>query len=95
MKSEKSMPYKVSISKEAQIELNVAECFFKTKELHIKFMEGFFRQIQFLKTTPFSFQTKYKNIRIALFDEFNYSIHYVIENNQVKILRILNQRQDF
>ncbi len=89
------MAYKVQISKEAQIELGTAECYFRLKNLERDFLSDFARQLQFLKTTPTSFQVKYKTIRIVQFEKFNYSIHYIIQDKQVLILRILNQRQDF
>jgi plasmid stabilization system protein ParE len=89
------MAYEVLISREAQIELDVAECFFRAKNLHNAFLEDFFRQIGFLGSTPESFQLKYRDIRMLCFKQFNYSIHYTIDKNQVLILRILNQRQDF
>lgn len=89
------MGYRVNISKEAQIELSVAECFFRAKGLEGAFLEDFKKQIQFLRTTPESFQVKYRGIRILCFERFNYSIHYVTMTNEVTILRILNQRQDF
>jgi hypothetical protein len=89
------MDYEVQISREAQIELDVAECFFRAKNLQEAFLEDFFRQIGFLKTNPKAFQTKYREIRILCLEQFNYSIHYVIEKDKVLILRILGQRQDF
>ena len=89
------MAYKVLISKEAEIELSVADCYFRTKDLEDAFRADFLKQLKFLETTPLSFQKKYKEVRIILFSDFNYSIHYIIEGEQVLILRILNQRQDF
>lgn len=89
------MAYKVEISEEAQIELSVAECYFRIKSLHTSFLQDFFKQIKFLESTPQSFQIKYQKIRIINFDDFNYSVHYLIVKNKVLILRILNQRQNF
>lgn len=89
------MAYNVQISREAQIELDVAECFFRTNNLQESFLQDFFRQTGFLAPNPISFQIKYRGIRIINFETFNYSIHYVIKNDLVLILRILNQRQDF
>ncbi len=89
------MDYDVQISREAQIELEVAEFFFRAKNLHESFLDDFFRQIEFLKTNPEAFQIKYRDIRILCFEQFNYSIHYLIEGDKVLILRILGQRQDF
>lgn len=89
------MDYEVQISREAQIELDVAGCFFRAKNLNEAFLDDFFRQIGFLETNPEAFQIKYRGIRILCFEQFNYSIHYIINKNQVFNLRILNQRQDF
>ena len=89
------MTYKVHISKEAQIELSFAECFFRAKKLEQIFLQDFKKQLQFLKTTPESFQVKYRSVRIVQFERFNYSIHYIIKNDEVLILRILNQRQNY
>lgn len=89
------MDYDVQISREAQIELEVAECFFCAKNLQDDFLDDFFRQISFLKTNPEAFQIKYRDIRILCFEQFNYSIHYIIDKYKVLILRILGQRQNF
>lgn len=89
------MVYKVSISKEAQIELGIAECYYRLRGMEENFLADFSNQLQFLKTTPESFQVKYKDIRILQFKTFNYSIHYIIKENKVLILRILNQRQNY
>lgn len=89
------MAYKVSISKEAQIELGMAECYYRLRGVEKDFLQDFSNQLQFLKTTPQSFQVRYKTVRVLRFETFNYSIHYIIEDMQVLILRILNQRQHF
>ncbi|WP_425235629.1 type II toxin-antitoxin system RelE/ParE family toxin [Ulvibacterium sp.] len=89
------MTYKIHISREAQIELSIAECFYKSKNLDREFLTDFSQQLQFLKAMPESFQVKYRNIRILNFERFNYSIHYIIKDSQILILRILNQKQNF
>ena len=89
------MGYEVHLSDEAQIELDVVECFFRSKNLHNAFLTYFFKQVDYLEVHPESFQIKYRNIRILCFDDFNYSIHYIIRSKEVLILRILNQQQNF
>lgn len=89
------MAYNVQVSKEAEIELSVAECYFRTKNLHKLFLEDFFKQIGFVATNPESFQVRYREIRIINFEDFNYSIHYIIDKQNMLILRVLNQRQHF
>ncbi|MGB7785898.1 MAG: type II toxin-antitoxin system RelE/ParE family toxin [Salinimicrobium sp.] len=89
------MAYRVVISREAEVELGIADCYFRTKDLEKVFWTDFLKQLEFLEKTPLSFQKKYREIRIILFNDFNYSIHYIVEEKTVFILRILNQRQDF
>lgn len=89
------MGYKVQMLQEAAIELHVAECYFASKNLSREFLDDFAKQLQFLKTTPLSFQVKYRGVRILNFKQFNYSIHYKVDKEKVVIYRILNQRQDF
>jgi hypothetical protein len=89
------MAYNILISKEAEIELGVADCYFRTKNLERAFREDFVKQLEFLERTPLSFQKKYRDVRVILFNDFNYSIHFIIEDQKVLILRILNQRQNF
>ncbi|MDT0646881.1 hypothetical protein RM545_09270 [Zunongwangia sp. F260] len=89
------MTYKVFISKEAEIELATAEYYFKARNPHRDFLNDFNRQLEFLENTPESFQKNYKEIRMLNFNQFNYSIHYVISGDKVLLLRILNQRQNF
>lgn len=89
------MGFKVLMLREAVVELHVAECFFASKNLSREFLNDFARQLQFLKTTPYSFQVRYRGIRALNFEQFNYSIHYKVDEEEVVIYRILNQRQNF
>ncbi len=89
------MGFKVQMLREAAVEFHVAECYFASKNLSEDFLKDFAKQLQFLKTTPHSFQVKYRGIRILNFEQFNYSIHYKVVEKEVFIYRILNQRQNF
>ena len=91
----KNMGFKVRMLREAAVELHVAECYFASKSLSREFLNDFARQLQFLKTTPCSFQVKYKGIRALNFEQFNYSIHYKVDKEEVMIYRILNQKTEF
>jgi len=89
------MRYKIEISQEAQVELDVTLCFFRAQDIKLskEFLEDFKKGLTFLETNPELFQKRYKEIRIIHFKEFKYSIHYVIHDKSVKILRILHQKQ--
>ncbi len=89
------MAFKIIISPEASREIDIATCYFKAKGLLEPFLKDFSDQITFLETMPLSRQFRYKQVRIHQFDKFNYAIHYVVLDMEVRILRILNQKQDF
>ncbi len=61
------MDYEVQISREAQIELDVAECFFRAKNLNEALLVDFFIQIGFLVTNPEAFQIKFRDVSDAMF----------------------------
>lgn len=89
------MAYKILFSSEALREIELAECYFKSKQLEKSFLTDLNKQFIFLEKYPQSRQIRYKNVRIHLLEKFNYSLHYVVEGNNVYILHLLNQNQDF
>ncbi|AUS05515.1 hypothetical protein C1A40_08565 [Tamlana carrageenivorans] len=89
------MVYKLIISPEAFREIDLAVCYFKTKNIEDSFLKELSEQITFLEKHPLTRQVRYKNIRIHLFEKFNYSFHYVVVHDEVRILSFLNQKQDF
>lgn len=89
------MAYKIPFSSEALREIELAECYFKSKQLEQSFLTDLNKQFIFLEKYPQSRQIRYKNVRIYLLEKFYYSLHYVVEGNNVYILHFLNQYQDF
>lgn len=89
------MVYRLIISPEAFRDIDLAECYFKSKQIEKAFLKDLGEQITFLEKSPLSRQIRYKNIRIHLFEKFNYAFHYIVVDNEVRILRLLNQNQDF
>tara|TARA_R110002050_G_scaffold157357_2_gene285962 strand:- start:22847 stop:23116 length:270 start_codon:yes stop_codon:yes gene_type:complete len=89
------MIYKILISSEAFREIELAECFFKSKGIEQEFLKDLNTQFLFLEKMPLSRQIRYKGIRIHLLEIYNYSIHYIVNKNDVMVLHVLNQSQDF
>ena len=89
------MVYKIIITSEAFREIELAECYFKAKQIEKSFLKDLSQQITFLEKSPLARQIRYKNIRIHLFEKFNYAFHYVVVDDDVRILRLLSQSQDF
>ena len=89
------MVYKLIITPEAFREIDLAICYFKTKNIEKACLKELSEQITFLEKHPLTSQIRYKNIRIHLFKKFSYSFHYVVIDNEVRILQFLNQKQNF
>lgn len=89
------MAYKIVFSPEAFRGIELAECYFKANQIEKSFLTDLNNQFVFLEKFPFSRQIRYKNVRIHLLEKFNYSLHYTVDVNQVYILHLLNQNQDF
>ena len=91
------MTYKLYLTPEAQVELDVAVCFYKAQGNLIakEFFRDFKRTLEFIENTPLSFQVKYKNVRLVHFEDFKYSIHFFVKGNSVHILRILHQSRAY
>ncbi len=89
------MEYQIQVSKESEKDLAKARCYYKIKGIEENFLDDFITQINYLKSNPLLFQTRYKNVRKIHFNNFKYSIHYIIENQIVFILRILSHREEY
>ena len=84
-----------SFTKEAELELYRAECYFRLYQKEDAFLDDLTDQLRIIQAMPKAFQVRYKNVRIVNFEHFRYSIHYSIYKNTIYILRIINQNQDF
>ena len=89
------MAYPIKVSKDAEKDLLTAKCHYKASGLEQAFDLDFKNQIAYLQANPFLFQVYYRSIRPAHFTHFKYSIHFMINNGEVYILRILHHKQKF
>jgi hypothetical protein len=84
-----------NLSEEAQNELYRIICYFQLLDNEDVFFEDLIRQLNLIKKMPYSFQVRYRDIRIITLDRFNYSIHYRIIDESIWVIHILNQKQNF
>lgn len=84
-----------NFSDEAKLELQRALCYFKLIHKDELFLDDLLNQIRQILSMPKAFQVRYRNVRIAQLENYNYSIHYTIYKGNIYILRLLNQNQDF
>ncbi len=89
------MEYPVSVSKDAERDILTAKCHYRISGVEKSFDDDLVRQVSYLRANPFLFQIYYRNVRRVHFNRFPYSIHYVIKNDIVYILRVLHHGQKF
>ncbi len=87
------MAYKIRMSKDAEKDLITAQCYYRAKDLEDEFNEDFKLQLEYLKANPYLIQLYYRQIRRIHFNQFKYSIHFIIRNEIVYILKILGHKQ--
>lgn len=89
------MTYQLIFTIQADQDLNKIKVWYDsinknlTEELFIELSDEFKR----IKKTPLIYQARYKHIRVAFLKRFEYGIHFIIENEQLIVLRILHNKQ--
>jgi len=89
------MEYQVKVSKDAEVDILTAKCHYKISGQEELFDKDFGNQVEYLKANPYLIQVYYRNVRRIHFENFLYSIHFIIKNETVYILRVLHQKQKF
>jgi hypothetical protein len=89
------MAYQINVSKDAEKDILTAKCHYRVSGLEQTFDADFKSQISYLRANPFLFQIYYRNVRRAHFNTFKYSIHFIVHNDAVYILRVLHHKQKF
>ena len=91
------MNYNIRISPETDIEINEALEYYNkiNDKLSGELFNIIFDNLDFIKNKPFSFTTKYKNIRSLPIDKYPYVICYFIDEaiNTVNIISVFNTNQ--
>jgi hypothetical protein len=64
-------------------------------ELGNRFEHDFKQTLQYVKQFPLHFSASYHNIRIALFENFPFSIHFMVEGNVIFILKVIHTKRFF
>lgn len=89
------MDVNYEITNRAQKELDKAVCYFKLIDKEEEFLSDLILQFNLIVKMPLAFQLRYRQVRIVMLNQFNYSVHYSIHHKTIFILRIINQNQDF
>ncbi|MFM6947427.1 MAG: type II toxin-antitoxin system RelE/ParE family toxin [Aquirufa sp.] len=90
------MEYKISISNQAQIEIENAINYYAliSSKTQRKFVLEIIEVYSILATNPF-FSIKYKNIRSVQINKFPYSLYYTINsrNKSINVLACFHQKK--
>ncbi len=91
------MTYQLIFTVEADQDLNKIKVWYDT--INVKLTKDLFSELsdefKLIKKSPQIYQTRYKQIRIAFLKRFEYGIHFIIEDKQLIVLRILHNKQFF
>jgi len=89
------MSFKIVISEEAEIQIFEAYFYYSeiNESLANRFKNELIKTIDYLSVNLEYFQNKYREIRIVLTKKFPYSVHYIVQNKTVLVLKVLHQKQ--
>ena len=66
-----------------------------SNDLADRFHKEFWGAIDRIKENPLHYQVRYRKIRIAFTEVFPFGIHYIIEKQQITVLKILHTKRFF
>ena len=80
------------ITDEAYLDILDAHVWYNTlaKGLGDEFEQHLEKELNRLLKNPKLFQNKYKNIRVAYLEKFPYGIHYLIDENILKVVAVFH-----
>lgn len=90
------MIYKVLVSDEAIFDITEASFWYDSqkKRLSKKFQQDIKKGIDYLSKEPKTLQIRYKNVRIYFTKIFPFGIHYVIQENTVKVIGVFHSNKN-
>lgn len=90
------MNYRLLVSQEARLDIFDAFLWYENQrdnlgsELESSLEEGFKKIV----TNPLAFQKQYDSIRIHFIDRFPYGIHYLIDDDSVRVFGVFHTHRD-
>ncbi|SFI13262.1 type II toxin-antitoxin system RelE/ParE family toxin [Halpernia frigidisoli] len=91
------MNYQLNISDEAKLDIKDAKKYYADidKILAKKCITDILNTIDRLAQNPLHHQVRYRNVRIAFAATFPYGIHYIIEKENIFVLRVFHTKRFF
>ncbi len=90
------MNYAIAVSDRARFQLNkIMQWFFDEHPgLEKRFLFEISKAMEFIQKHPLKCQVRYKQVRIKFLINFDFGIHYIIENQTVFVLSIFHTSQN-
>lgn len=88
--------YTLEIAEEATLDVLDALDWYNRldNKLSIRLKAEIDQGFKFIQKAPFSFQLKYKDVRVYYCKIFPYGIHYFIENQTLKVIAVFHTSRD-
>lgn len=89
------MSFELKFLKDSTLDFHDGIAYYEkiSTELADRFHLELINKLEEIEHNPKHFQLRYKNIRIAHFTKFPFSIHFIIEEDIIFILKILHQKR--
>lgn len=90
------MKYKLSVSLHALMDIEDAINWYESihQSLGQDLKLSLFESLDYIEQNPYQFSKKYKEVRVKFIRRFPYGIHYVIFNNEVKVIAFFHMKKD-
>lgn len=91
------MSQKFVLSFLAKIDLEDTDSYYQhiSENLTEMFWKQFDETINRIQENSLQFQVRYDNIRIAFFTSLPFGVHFEIDGNLIKIIRVLHTKRNF
>ncbi|SRX75926.1 type II toxin-antitoxin system RelE/ParE family toxin [Aequorivita antarctica] len=89
------MADKTFFSEDAKRDIYTAKCQYDLAQKGDLFLDDIFNTLEVIKLMPEAFQIRYDSVRIVALEHFNFTLHFEIKNDEIKIWRVLHQSQNY
>lgn len=89
------MADEVFFSEDAKRDIHRAKCQYDLVQKGDWFLDDIFNTLEFVKLMPEAFQINYDNMRIVALEHFNFTLHYEFNGDEIRVYRVLHQKQNY
>ena len=86
---------KIFFSEDAKRDIYRTKCLYDLAQKGDAFLDDIFNTLEVVKLMPEAFQVRYDSVRLIALEHFNFTLHYEISNDEIKVWRVLHQHQSY